>query len=152
MIIKEVFLDILVIYSHKTDAAIIKSSFLINLHGGYDKVNFKFDDSTGVDKSCSLQWHNHYYIFGGWTTRLEQQVSMVNGYRLERKGSFNFKFHNGACTVLNQKTIVLCFDDDEKDVCRQSNNPLGIFTKLPNSNFDHVRTRIASFDGKNTSC
>ena len=148
MIIKYFFLDILIIYN-RNDAAIYKSSFLINLHGGYDKVDFKFDDATGVDKSCSLLWHNHYYIFGGYNKRLERQVSMVNVYHLERKGSLNFKFKHGACTVLNQQTIVLCFDEDETDVCRQSNNPLGTFTKLPNSNFDHARIRIASFDGKN---
>ena len=123
---------------------------MINLHGGYDKVDFKFDDGTGVDRSCSLQWHNHHYLFGGWTNRLKRQVSMVNGYRLERKGSLDFNFHHGACTVVNQQTIVLCFDDDETDVCRQSNNPLGTFTKLPNSNFNHLQTRIASFDGKHT--
>ena len=75
---------------------------------------------------------------------------MVNGNRLERKATLDFDFKYGGCTVLNQITIVLCFDLDEDDVCRQSNNPLGSFTKLPNSNYDHQGTRIASFDGKNT--
>ena len=82
---------------------------------------------------------------------------MVIGNRLERKATLDFKFYHGACTVLNQLTIVLCFGRydvvgtyDERDLCRQSNNPLGLFTKLPNSNYDHLHTRIASFDGKNT--
>ena len=75
---------------------------------------------------------------------------MVNGNRLERKATLDFDFVEGACTVLNQITIVLCFDWIETKVCRQSNNPLGSFTKLPNSNYDHHGTRIASFDGKNT--
>ena len=73
---------------------------------------------------------------------------MVNGNRLERKGTLDFDFKRGACTVLNQKTIVLCFGEDG-DVCRQSNNPLGTFTKLPKSNYDHLFARIASFDRKN---
>ena len=82
----------------------------------------------------------------------ERQVSMVNGKRLERKATLDFNFEEGGCTVLNQITIVLCFPDTygEKDVCRQSNNPLGSFTKLPNSIFSHGMTRIASFDGKST--
>ena len=77
---------------------------------------------------------------------------MVNGNRLERKARLDFWFSWGACTVLNQQTIVLCFGDGWPvyNVCRQSNNPLGSFTKLPNSNYKHFRTRIASFDGKNT--
>ena len=108
--------------------------------------------NTAVYYSCSLQWQNSYYVFGGLNER--RQVSMVNGNQLERKATLDFDFVEGACTVLNQITIVLCFPDtyDESKVCRQSNNPLGSFTKLPNSNYDHQWTRVASFDGKNTIC
>ena len=74
---------------------------------------------------------------------------MVIGNRLERKATLAFNFSFGACTVLNQFTIVLCFDYIEDDVCYHSNNPLGSFRKLPNSNYHHGRTRITSFDGKN---
>ena len=74
---------------------------------------------------------------------------MVNGKRLKLKAALDFDFEYGACTVLNQKTIVLCFDSTEGNLCRQSNNPLGSFTTLPSSNYDHRVTRIASFDGKN---
>ena len=74
-------------------------------------------------------------------------MSMVNANRLERKATLDFNFELGGCTVLNQITIVLCFDRYEAIVCRQSNNPLGSFTKLPNSNYDHSGTRIASFEG-----
>ena len=76
-------------------------------------------------------------------------MSMVNGNRLERKATLDFDFKSGGCTVLDQKTIVLCFDYNERNLCRQSNNPIGSFTKLPKSNYDHWGTRIASFDGKN---
>ena len=114
----------------------------------YEQLGFEFDVDTEVYLSCSLQWQNHYYVFGGKSEK--RQVSMVNGNRLERKATLDFDFERGGCTVLNQITIVLCFSWNEYDVCRQSNNPLGSFTKLPNSNYDHWRTRIASFDGKNT--
>ena len=74
---------------------------------------------------------------------------MVSGNRLERKATLDFDFDYGGCTVLNQKTIILCFDWDETKLCRKSNNPIGSFSKLPNSNYGHLWTRIASFDGKN---
>ena len=74
---------------------------------------------------------------------------MVNGNRLERKATLAFHFREGACTILNQ-IIVLCFEMNETKFCRKSNNPRGSFIRLPNSNYDHKSTRIASFDGKNT--
>ena len=141
-----IFIDIniLAINTYKGN----KRAFSINPRGGYQEVNFEFGVNTEVAGSCSLQWKNINYVFGGYNKG--QQVSMMNGNQLERKGKLDFDFHDGGCTVLNQITIVLCFNYAEKKVCRQSNNPLGSFTKLPNSNYDHKRIRIASFDGKNT--
>ena len=75
-------------------------------------------------------------------------MSIVNGNQLERKATLNFSFFYGGCTVLNQITIVLCFQHYETNVCRQSNNPFGSFIKLPSSNFYHSRARISSFEGK----
>ena len=126
----------------------MKQAYSINPRGSYVILDFEFSKNTEVWHSCSLQWQNHYYVFGGKNYTL--QVSLVNGNRLERKATLDFDFYGGACTVLNQITIVLCFNWHETKVCRQSNNPLGSFTKLPNSNYDHHATRIASFDGKNT--
>ena len=116
---------------------------------GFKKLDFDFDKDTEVYYSCSLKWRNQHYVFGG--EKEQKQVSMVNGNRLELKGELGFDFDYGGCTVLNQQTIVLCFSDGEEDVCRQSKNPLGSFTELPNSNFEHTWIRIASFDGKNKS-
>ena len=79
-----------------------------------------------------------------------QQVLMVNGNGLERKATLDFDFYYGGGTVLNKVTIVLCFSYWETKVCRQSNSPFGNFTKLPNSNYEHKATKIASFDGKST--
>ena len=140
------FLDILAINTYDGN----KRAYSIISQVGYEQLDFEFGAGTEVDWSCSLQWQNRYYVFGGENER--RQVPIVNGYRLERKATLDFNFEVGGCTVLNQITIVLCFPDTygEKDVCRQSNNPLGSFTKLPNSIFSHGMTRIASFDGKST--
>ena len=139
-------LDVLAINTYRSTSAC-----LINPHGGYKKLNFKFSNDSEVYRSCSLQWHNHFYVFGGIHYGKKQQVSMVNGYRLERKATLGFDFSTGACTVLNQATIVLCFHLDETKVCRQSNNPVRPFTKLSNSYYGHWQTRIASFDGEDVN-
>ena len=136
------FLDILAINARKWYE---KRAFLINSHGDYDQLDFGFGDKTEVSRSCSVQHQNYLYVFGGENEK--RQVSVVNGYRLERKATLDFDFSEGACTVLNQITIVLCFPNGEYKVCRQSNNPYGSFTELPNSNHDHRSTRIGSFDG-----
>ena len=74
---------------------------------------------------------------------------MLNGNRFARKGKLDFNFNKGACTVLNQATILLCFGEGRNKLCKQSNTPLGLFTSLPNSTYDHLYSRIASLDGKN---
>ena len=127
-----------------------KRAYSINLLGGYRKLDFEFGENTEVYFSCSLEWKNQHYVFGGSNDKQGRQISMVNHNRLERKGSLDFDFNIGGCSVLNQQTILLCFDDSERDLCRQSNNPLGSFTKLPNSHYDHCHIRIAAFDGENT--
>ena len=78
-----------------------------------------------------------------------RQVSIVNGNRLELKGTLDFDFGYSGCTVMNKTTVVLCFGGlNEFDLCRQSNNPLGPFKNMPKSYHDHYGTRVASFDGK----
>ena len=109
--------------------------------------SFEFGDDTEVFLSCSLQWKNQYYVFGGLNEKT--QVSMVIDFRLERKGRLAFNFDIGGCTVLEQLIIVLCFTDKEGKLCRQSKTPLGQFTNLPNSNYKHQGTRFASFNGRN---
>ena len=120
-------------------------AYSINPRGGYEKLDFSFGQGTQVDESCSLQWRNQYYVFGG--DDRERQVSIVNNCGLERKGTLSFDFYGGACTVLNTQTIVLCFGD-EMDLCRHADNPLGSFTKLKKSRYDHRYTKIVSYDGK----
>ena len=96
--------------------------------------------------TCSVQWKNQFYFFGGWFNK--RQVSMLSENRLERKTTLGFNYDNGACTVLNGQTIVLC-SGYAFWLCHKSNNPLASFTSLPKGNFDHFWTEIASIDGKN---
>ena len=123
----------------------VQRAFKINPLGGYEVVNFDFGIQTQVFRSCSVQWQNQHYIFGG--QHIERQISVIIGNRLERKGTLDFI--PDACTDLNQTTIILCFGESGKrNECHQSKNPLGTFTKLPKSNYDHHLIRLASFEGK----
>ena len=108
-------------------------------------MNFNFAKDTEVSRSCSAQWKNVYYVFGG--KKEKRQVSSVIGNRLERKATLKFEFSRGGCTAVNEQTIVLCFHDAQPDICWQSNNPLGTFIKLPKSIDRHWGTRIASVNG-----
>ena len=116
-------------------------------------INFEFGNGTQVFASCSLQFKNQYYVFGGFGNQtMMRQVSIVNGNRLERKGTLDFDFSLGGCTVLNQTTVVLCFGVyKEPSLCLHSNNPFGSFKNLPNSIYGHYGTRVASFDGRTNS-
>ena len=127
-----------------------KRAYLLNLRGGYRKLDFVFGNGTDADSSCSVQWRNQFYIFGG--SSQEQQVSMVNGNRLERKATLDFKFQEGGCTVLNEQTIVLCFGGSPWKVCQKLSHPLGSSTVTPITHYDHRYTRIAGFNGKNEIC
>ena len=87
------FLDILAINTRDGN----KRAYSINLSGGYEQLDFDFGYGTDVEKSCSLQWQNQYYVFGGHNEK--RQVSMVNGNRLERKATLDFNLNAGGCTA-----------------------------------------------------
>ena len=78
-----------------------KRAYSINLRGGYGyQLDFDFGNSTEnfqAYRSCSLQWKNQHYFFGG-DNNWKYQVTMVNGNRLELKGTLDFYFDNGGCT------------------------------------------------------
>ena len=124
-----------------------KRAFKINPLGGYEVLKFEFGKDTEVHGSCSVQWQNQHYVFGGQNQK--RQVSLIIDNRLELKGTLDYTPDSLlACTVLNQVSIVLCFGESGKrNLCRQSKNPLEPFTKLPTSTYDHSYIRLASFGG-----
>ena len=118
--------------------------------GGFKKLDFSFSPDTEVYHSCSLVFNDILYVFGG--TKQRRQISRVNGCGLVRVGTLNFDLDLGACTV-SQNKILLCFDNsvskgDQGRVCRKASTPTGLFSTIPESNYHHVRTAIASNGGK----
>ena len=60
--------------------------------------------------------------------------------------------NKGACAQRNNREVFLCFEDyDDSSTwknCHRSTGPLEVFSRLPNSNYDHRSTRIAVTSGK----
>ena len=58
----------------------------------------------------------------------------------------------GACAQRENSDIFLCFTDEgdltTAKVCYQALDPLGKFSKMQESNFGHLTTRIAATSGK----
>ena len=120
------------------------------------KKEFSFpkvgEPQAEVWESCSLTFKDKMYVFGG--TLEGYQISEVRNCKgIQRIGDLKFGFNNGACTVIREKTIMLCFDlrNEEGKVCRVAKSPTGQFDKIKLSNFDHYSSQIASNKGEFTN-
>ena len=110
-------------------------------------ATISYDPDSEVFYSCSIVLRNSLFIFGGSTNVTQNQVSKLNGCRIQRIGSLDFTLHAGTCAVAKQK-IFLCFDIDHAKMCHVGLEPLGNFTRIKNSNFGHSMSRIAAANGK----
>ena len=119
---------------------------ILDSKGSYKKTKFTYGQDIGVYRSCAVQWKNSMYVFGGYHKYLQRQISKVNQCELISQGSLDFDFNDGACTVINSDTVLLCFSEMEGKYCRKSND-LKTFVAIPNSKYKHVKTKIAAIDG-----
>ena len=114
-------------------------SISINPNGGHTELNFPFNHNLEIDASCSVVFQNTLYVYGGKDKPVgyqnQRQISKVTGCQLDRIGSLKFDFYHGACTVFQNKTIMLCFDggNDEGHICRVSESPDGTFKQISKS-------------------
>ena len=115
-------------------------AMLINLVGEQKEATcFRQDRNTTMTYACSINWKNQLHVFGG---NAKQQISRLNGHKLARIGSLPFVFLNGACSVMAEKFIFLCFiNSTEPKRCWRSTGPLDIFSERTPSNHDHHFTR-----------
>jgi len=135
--------------SEATQSLLIIGTDNKNEHKSY-KVNgasngpafITFGKGTEVVDSCSVAWNNEQYVFGGQTNK--RQISKIEDCELTQVGELDFDFSSGACDVTD-KHIVLCFgNDDDTKTCRYGLDPFTITSALPQSNFGHRYTRIAT--------
>ena len=123
-----------------------KPAMLINTAGYQKELDcFERDSKTVAYHSCSVIWKTELYIFGGdfcigycdeptYMSNIKQ-VSRLNGHKLERVHSLDFDFWRGACGVMANKYIFLCFtalpykDQLESKRCRRLAGPYNSSTE-----------------------
>ena len=94
-----------------------KPAMLINPVGEQEELTcFERGASTQDWNSCSLNWQNQLFIFGGLNEK--RQISRLSGYKLERVGDLLFDLYVGACSVMANQHIFLCFDWEDSKTCR----------------------------------
>ena len=104
-----------------------------------------FDEDTEVFHSCSLTWRNQFFVFGG--DQEKRQVSKLSGCRLSLVGTLAFDHVEAGCSNVGDEVIYLCFNANNADdykKCRSATAPLGDYTEVALSTYEHRYTRIAS--------
>ena len=110
-----------------------------------EDFDFEFGEQTEVDWSCSVKYRGDFYVFGGrW---FERQISKLEGCSLTRIGSLDFDFEFGGCAAVNDESIYLCFPRYYDNQCHVGTDPVGTFSKVTESLFDHGQTRVAANEG-----
>ena len=118
---------------------------------GLSEPTFDFGINTVAYDSCSVTFRNSFYIFGGGNT-YKKQVSQLSVNRLKRIGSLDFDFCVGACAVINDDQIYLCFDYYATKQCYYSSGPLETFYEIAKSAQNHDVISIAASQSKSTPC
>ena len=113
----------------------------------YRGQDFHFHSGHGTEVylSCSVKFRNEFYVFGG-ESKQKTQISKVTDCSLKKIGKLEFDFAYGACAVVNEESIYLCFNRFEKQ-CHVGSDPVKPFSKITQSQFYHDSTRIAASDG-----
>ena len=123
---------------------------IIDGKGQSKEIEFTFESGTEVEYSCSIVWQGKMFVFGGYNYR--RQISVVDQCRLKKKGVLPFDMITGACAQNENREVFICFqnyrDSSTWKSCRRSSGPLGNFSKLPNSKYDHRDARIAVTSGE----
>ena len=105
-----------------------------------------FDENVQVSESCSVTWRNQFYVFGG--SENKRQISQLTGCKLSLIGTLAFDHNYADCSIAGEDIIYLCFDYNDSKKCRSAADPLGNFSEIPLSTFEHRETRIASSNSK----
>ena len=142
---------ILVINSYKSTLVGWKPAMLLNSESEQEVLAcFERDQETAAYFSCSINWNNQLFIFGGHLTKHRRQISRLTGHKLEKVGSLNFEHRQGSCSVMANKVIYLCFGlySDDSQRCRRSTGPLEQFSEVALSTYDHAHTQTSCSDCK----
>ena len=128
-------------------------AMLITTDGQQEELAcFKKDDNTEAYNACSIIWKNQFFVFGG--LKEKQQISRLSGYKLKRIGQLDFDHVSGACSVMANQFIFLCFNNAFHDnkLCWRSTGPLATFEAEPDSFNHHKRTKTSCSDSELFFC
>ena len=92
---------------------------------------------------------NNFFIYGGRSKK--RHVLQVIDCGLSSIGTIPFDHSWGACDSANG-LILLCFDDYDFKQCRQATTPLGPWSEIIPSTYDHRSTQIATSPGNLIDC
>ena len=128
---------------------------LINSAGEQEELTcFDRDDHVQAAFACSINWQNELFIFGGSNKGHNEQrkISRLSGHKLEHVGDLSFDHYNGACSVMANKTIFLCFglsnSDTDSKLCRHSTGPFEKFSEVTLSTHLHRGIQTSCSDSK----
>ena len=84
-------------------------------------VNFRYDDKTGSDRSCSAMLAGRMILIGGRSYKDTDQISQVIGCSLKRIGTMPTKTNRPACNTFDSPTprIWICFYALNKKGCKR---------------------------------
>ena len=108
---------------------------------------FRFGESTSVYYSCSMTFRNEFYVFGGFSGDDSRQISKLVGCHLRRIGTLAFDHRLGACTIVNDEKVYLCFSSGSSNdykKCRFSYTPDGLYMESTPSVHEHRLTSVAA--------
>lgn len=95
------------------------------------------------------------FVYGGRNDFNRQilnlrQISRVANCGLNRIGQLPFNLQAGACAVVNEKIIIICFDwfESHGRLCRFTYSPTGPFEQMKISNYHHYQIDVAVNNGK----
>ena len=121
---------------------------LVNLAGGQEELTcFEREGATEASGSCSINWQNELFIFGGAVEK--RQITKLSGQKLKRVGELDFDLKFGACSVMGNE-LFLCFNYVPADTrrCRRSTGPLDQFSEVALSTHGHRFIQISCSDSK----
>ena len=82
-------------------------------------LEFTMGQNTEAFASCSAQLNGEFYVMGG--ANFQDQISKIDGCKLQRIGDLPFTFYGGTCATYNipYESIFMCFGNEGHSECRR---------------------------------
>ena len=93
---------------------------------------------------CPITWQNKLHLFGGYMMK----IARLDGYKLNYLDkNLDFMHIGGACSVMNNEFIFLCFAQPS-NTCRRTSDPLETFEEIALAKTNHYATATSASPSK----